>query len=420
MFKKLNKYSYLIFAVCFFVAAAIIENGLLKKHPERHLINDFQTKLHKKEKELTENINRIATRLADSDDPNFPQYLNENFRLLKEKGFGFLVYEGRDLKYWSDRSISFFNNENRLPDEEGLVRLPNGYYFVEKRESGNYNIYGFHLIKNSFNYENKYLKRAFFKGYDLPDDFELVKEKENSAENFAIQSSDGSYLFSVKPQGNYLCTTEQLYLPGIIYFLGLIILLLYFRREFMESGAPFFIRLFGLAVALFLVYWLHFIFKIPKVFFHFSFFSPSVFALNNWLPSLGDYFLLCLFFLFWIYNFGKHLDIGEIQKDTFMPRKAVVMLLFLFAASLYLLVHFYIRELIFNSTISFSFNRIIEISAQSVIGIFSVGMLLLAIFYFTIKIVEGSRNDFMLKELATIVTVVGIFLAVIHKSGVLQ
>jgi len=60
MLLKLNKYSYLIFAICFFTAAGIIENGLLKKHPEIHLIQDFQEQLLTREKELNTQIEKIA------------------------------------------------------------------------------------------------------------------------------------------------------------------------------------------------------------------------------------------------------------------------------------------------------------------------------------------------------------------------
>jgi hypothetical protein len=78
----------------------------------------------------------------------------------------------------------------------------------------------------------------------------------------------------------------------------LVVLLFYFRKEFVETKSPFFIKIFFLATALFMVYWLHIIFQIPKVFYHLDFFSPDFFALNNWLPSLGDYFILALFFFF--------------------------------------------------------------------------------------------------------------------------
>jgi signal transduction histidine kinase len=413
VFSKLNKYSILTIALSLFAIAAIVENGLLRKHPETHLVNDFSKNFHQNEKELASYIAEITRALNSEDfDGNFPGYLSEHNRLLEEEGFGFLIYESGDLRYWSDRFISFFNQEYMLPTDEGFVELPNGYFFVESVKQENFHIYGFHLIKYSYNYENKYLKNTFFGGYNLPADFKITEG--DSTDVFAVHSSAGQYLFTIKPEGTYLCTTEQLYLPGFIYFLGLLILLIFFRRWFLESGASFFFRLFSLAVALFLVYWLHLIFQIPKVFFHLDFFSPSVFALNSWLPSLGDYFLLGLFFLFWMYNFGKHIDIDELREGSYLSRKTTAILLLLFAGSLYLLIHFYIRELIFNSTISFLLNRIIEISAQSVIGIFSVGMFLLAVFYFNLKIVEATRNDFSFRQLAGIVFLIALFLAVVQ------
>ncbi|WP_372950094.1 ATP-binding protein [Mariniphaga sp.] len=413
MFWKINKYSFLIFALCFFAAAAIIENGLLRQHPETHLIEDFQKQLHQHEKELKLRLNDIAA-LAQQEnfDGNFTGSLHLSSRLLEESGYGFLVYQSENLVYWSDRSLAFYDKISDFAEKEKLIQLPNGFYLAHYKQINEFDIIGLHLIKYKYQYENKYLKNRFLKDYKLPDEFEIEVNKSDAL--YAVHNSEGDYLFNIKPQGMYLCTTRQLYLPGILYFFGLLVLLIYFRREFLESRASFSFKLFGLAIALFLVYWLHLIFHIPKVFFLLRFFSPSVFALNSWLPSLGDFFLLALFFLFWLFHFGKHLSLDELQKDSFMPRKAIAFLLLLFSGSTYLLIHFYTRELIFNSTISFSLNRIIEITPQSVLAIFSVGMMLLAVFILTIKIIDNIRNDFRLGHLMLAALLVATFLAVIQ------
>ncbi len=420
--QKLNKYSLLIFAICIFVAAGIIENGLLQKNPEKQLIENFREKIRQNEHTLSESIDAMGTMVKAEDfDGDFSRFPEAEMKGDVAEGFGFLVYRSGKLVYWSDRSVSFFSDEERLPATKGLIRLPNGYYLIKRQVQGPFHIYGLHLIKHNYSYENKYLENSFFPEYDLPGAFRIVPERvedTGGGETYAIHSADGSYLFSIEPRGTYKCTTHQLYIPGIIYFIGLLILLFYFRQEFVSSEAPFLLKLVGLAIVLFLVYWLHLIFKIPKVFFLLDFFSPSVFAFSSWLPSLGDYFLLSLFFLFWIYHFGKYLDFEKIVRESFLTRKNILKLLLLFAGSIFLLVHFYIRELIFNSTISFSLNRIIEISAQSVWGIFSVGMLLLAVFYFTIKIVEGSRNDFRCGELTVFVIGVSLFLAAVQYLAV--
>ncbi len=417
MLFRINKYAYLFFAFCLFVAAAIIENGMLQRHPENGLIADFQKKLIQHEQEMDVHLGKIAEMLSSEDFlGEFNQYLNDNNLVVEDQGVGFLIYENGNLLYWSDRAISFNDSISDYEKTEGLVKLPNGYYLGESLKKDDYKIIGLHLIKYNYGYENKYLKNTFFDDYKLPDGFMILDKQKEGA--FPVVDEHGEFLFSILPVGRFLCTKGQLYWPGAIYLLGLLILLFYFRREFVETVAPIILKMLGLATALFIVYWLHLIFKIPKVFFLLQFFNPGYFALNDWLPSLGDFFLLSLFFFFWMYNFSLGLNISEMQKGSGMPRKIIIMLLLFFAACTYLLVNFYFEKLIFNSTISFSLNKIIDISAQSVLGIFSIGLFLIGILMFTIKICEQIRNDFKVREIFILVLGITLFLGVIQYIAI--
>ncbi len=413
----MNRYSYLIFALSLFVIAAIIENGLLNRHPEKYLIRDFREQFHENEHILHKRINEVVSLIKEDEfEGNFAGRLYFRSQTLEEEGVGILVFFNDSLIFWSDRSLAFYDNLSDLPDEEGMIQLPNGFYVTERGQANSYQIYGFHLIKYNYQHENKYLVNSFFHDYRLPDDYELVRSHPNDL--FPVYNLEDEYVFSVKPRGFFLCTKRQLYFPGILYSLGLILLLFYFNREFVESKSAFLIKISSLAVALFLVYWLHLMFHVPKVFSLLRFFSPSVFALNDWLPSLGDFFLLSLFFLFWMFHFGKYLDVEELQTDSLLSRKIIGLLLLVFSAASYLMINFYIHELVFNSTISFSLNRIIDISAQSVLAIFSVGLLLLAVFLLTIRIVDHFRNDFHFFHLAGAAVSIAIILAAIqHLSN---
>ncbi|MFW6352504.1 MAG: hypothetical protein ACOC2E_08945, partial [Bacteroidota bacterium] len=406
----MNRYSYLIFALSLFLAAAIIENGLLNRHPEKSLIKDFVEEFQKNERTLYDRLNKVADLVKEEEfDVNYggmPGYLAQT---LEEEGIGILVFFNDSLVYWSDRSIAFYDDLSDFPRDEGLVQLPNGYYLVEHTQSNSFQIYGFHLIKHQYQHENEFLVNSFFEDYRLPDDYQLKRGNPNDL--FPVYSLNEEYLFSIVPKGFFLCTRGQLYFPGVLYLLGLLFLLVYFNREFIFSRATFLIKVSSLALALFLVYWLHLMFNIPKVFSLMRFFSPSVFALSDWLPSLGDFFLLSLFFLFWMFHFGKYLDAKDIQKDSFLPRKVVGILLLLFSAATYLLIHFYIHKLVFNSTISFSLNRIIDISYQSVLAIFSAGLLLLAVFILTVRIVDHFRNDFHFFHIFLAAVAIALFLA---------
>ncbi|WP_346862235.1 HAMP domain-containing sensor histidine kinase [uncultured Draconibacterium sp.] len=407
---RLNKYTYLILAICILVAAAIIENGLLKKNPETKLIQEFQNQLIENEVQLKSELSSLTEILKKDDfDEDLSNFFKREETEVRETGFGVLVYQNKDLVFWTDRGIAFYNTPEEFKKTNGLIKLPNGYYLIDTVAVGNYEVVGLHLLKRNYTYENKYLQNNFFSSYHLPNDYIIREAKHKMA--YEIVNSEGKYLFSLLPYGSYLCTTNQLYVPGFIYFIGLLLLLLYFRKEFVERNTLFMMKLLGLAGALFIVYWIHLIFEVPKVFFHLKFFGPDFFAINEWLPSLGDYFLLALFFLFWLFNFGSGLNISELQKTSRLPRKVIIALLFLFSASLYLLVNFFIKELIYNSTISFSLNKITEISSQSIIGIFSIGLFLLGIVFFTIKINEESLTDLKLHELLLLNLAIILFLA---------
>jgi hypothetical protein len=377
------------------------------------LIQDFQNQLLNSEKELNVQIEEIDHLISNPDfDGSYFEILKNKTSFPEENGFAYLVFKSGVLTYWSDRSVSFFDLIRDFKKKEGLIQLPNGFYLARHKVAGEHEIIGLHLIKYNYEHQNKYLKNEFYKTYQLPHDFQLVEREHKSL--YQVVDSKGEFLFSVNATGQFLCTENQLYLPGIIYFLGLIILLFYFRREFLESNANFFLRLLSLGAALFVVFWLHLMFKIPALLLHLPFFSPEVFALNNWLPSLGDYFLIIIFFTFWTYNFTVGTDIEKLQSESIMSGKAIVALLLLFAGSLFLLANYLIEILIYNSTISFSLNKIIGITTPSIVGIFSVGLILFAILFFLIKHIDEACKYFTSLQLIGLIAGIAIFLGVVQ------
>jgi len=414
---KLNKYTYLVLAVGIIIAAALIENGLLRKHPETQLIADFQSQLIRNENQLRQKLLAFKEDLKDSDFDVFEEdYFKEKQTQIRETGFGFLIYRNQRLYFWTDRAIAFYNSPSEFGKTHGLVKLRNGYYLVDTVQTGDFQVFGLHLIKNDYTFENKYLQNSFSNSYDIPDDYRIETNKEEGA--YIVNDANGNFLFSLWPYGKYLCTTRQLYFPGFLYLLGLIFLLIYFRKEFIEANAPFVLKLIALAASLFVVYWFHLLFLVPKVFFHLRFFGPDFFAINYWLPSLGDFFLLSMFFLFWIYNFSIDFRIKELRDNSQMPVQGIIVLLLLLAASLFLFVHFLIQELVINSTISFSLNKITEITVQSVLGIFSIGLLLLGIIFFTIRINHESRGFIKPHVLLIMSFTVAVFMALIQYIAI--
>lgn len=418
MFLKFNKYVYLFAAIFLIVTAAIIEFNLLKQHSEVHLVEEFQTKLLENESVLAARMNQIKENIIVDTDVNINELLNETGLFNEEAGFGYLVFHQGVLRFWSNRSMAFYNYLDEYKNTNGLLQLPNGFYLVKKIVKGDFEILGLHIIKNNYGVENKYLQNLFYSDYELPNIFEIRNKIEPGLEDFIVKDSTHEFLLTLVPAGQFFCRTNQLYLPGIIYFLGILFLLVYFRQEFLRSNSPFFLKLAALGTALFIIYWLHIIFSVPKLFFQLSFFGPEHFASSNWLPSLGDFLLVALFFLYWVYNFGTDLNVDRLKKLSDLPRKVIISLLLLFNASLFLLSNYLIELLIFNSTISFSLDQITTITAQSVFGIFSVGVLLFSVIFFITKITAEGKDDFSFWQLLGVVIIISVFLGSVQYLAV--
>lgn len=175
MLQKFNKYIFLASAILLIVTAAFIEYRLLQKHPEKHLVEDFQVKLNLNEGELVNLMETVKSKISSK---NFKGNIWESFNNLLPEiddcGKAIMVYKYENLEYWSDRAISFFDKLDNYETHNGIIQLRNGYYLITSLKVNEYNIIGLVLIKRNYIYENKYLQNDFYKDYRLPADFRLL------------------------------------------------------------------------------------------------------------------------------------------------------------------------------------------------------------------------------------------------------
>lgn len=398
MIEGFKRYLFLILAILALVVAVVVEHGLLKNNPEKILLKDFQEKLLEKEANLDNHLKEIYGIIKGKGfSGDYSESLHSLNQCMENEGSGFLVYEGTELKFWSDQVISFSNHLDSINLNERLVRLPNGIYLAKKLKSGNLTAEGLILIRNSYPHENVYLQNSFQKDFKLPDEYKILQEPKKNA--FPVYSKSGDYLFSVLPAGDVLCTKSQLYLPGFIYLLMLVFALIFVRCEFKKSSQPLILKLSVLTWGLFIFYWLHILFQYPKVFYILDFFSPDYFGYSIWLPSLGDYSLVSLFFFFCTLNFKPDLEINLTIPGKLLPAKVVLFVKLSGLGIIYIAINHFIRILIENSSFSFPLNHITELTTQSVIAYFSISLLLLGLAILTIKITEVLREVFSAKEI---------------------
>ncbi|MBN1820458.1 MAG: HAMP domain-containing histidine kinase [Prolixibacteraceae bacterium] len=413
MDNAVKKYLFLVSAFVIFLVALLLENNFLSHKPDEQLLKKFQADVIEKETQLTADLVKITLIITDE---NFnDDYLGKLYSLSRQMevdNLGFLILQDKEIKYWSSRIFAF--NEIAVVDscKTEMVKLPNGYYILKQDTVNNLRIIGLIPLKYNYPHENEHLKNTFQSNFNLPKDY-IISEKQGEG-YFPVYGSDGEFIFSILPAGEVLCTKTQLYYPVILYMISLLLILIYARFEFKSSNRQVGFKLFVLGGGLFFVYWLHVLFQSPEVFYVIGFFSPEHFAYSIWLPSLGDYFLTSLFFCFWALNFNYDIDFKQLIKKSFLPKRFFAFLIFFALGGLYLTVHSFIVILIENSSFSFSLNRIVGLSAQSVIAYFSIAILLTGLALITFRIIEDIKPELPLKTNIFILLLVAVLLAVLQ------
>src|SRR6185312_8013485 len=124
-----------------------------------------EKKLQNLNQEATVDLDSIHQHLHHSSKNDFVSYLAKNYaNTFTEKGVAFFIYENDSLQFWTDNHPAVENYMLNVCLEKKIVKLKNGYYQVIRHSQNAYSsfqLYALVLIKNSFAYQNKYLRNSF-------------------------------------------------------------------------------------------------------------------------------------------------------------------------------------------------------------------------------------------------------------------
>lgn len=155
-------------ALLFLLCIAFISE-LFNSPGTSDFVSQTEKVLHRKEREVKEKLNEYYTFLQTHQPRElFYQNIAGSESDFKTKGIVYLVYENDSLLYWSDNSASIENYIKEVCLDNHLVKLRNGYFEVIRHEENKINtkqLIGLILVKNEYNYQNKYLTNEFFEDY---------------------------------------------------------------------------------------------------------------------------------------------------------------------------------------------------------------------------------------------------------------
>ncbi|MFO0321219.1 MAG: ATP-binding protein [Bacteroidota bacterium] len=355
-----------------------------------------QTNLHEKEDIAYEKLNEINKYLETTSPKKlFSWYRGNIFNLYKEEGISIYVYENDSLRFWSDNEPSVDLNAYTNEYNAQIIKIRNGWYeYIRLKNNfkNNYSSIALISIKTEYDFENKYLKNEFSTWLKLPENTKIIvpamflKHTVTSKVGnplFEIQRKDGLYKLK------HLNILSILF--GLLAFVFFGIFLNVFFNLFIKNV---FFQTFCLIAIFFLIRSLMIYYKWPDYFYTSKLYSVGVFANASsfYFSRLGDVFINS--FLFFIGSINLY------KRKIVLTHLHLIFKIFIFLISLALLVYFsvcipnLIYSIINNSSITFDVKQLFDVSYYNLIGLSSIGFMVLALYLFIEKIIIQILENF--------------------------
>ena len=290
----------------------------------------------------------------------------------------FYIFKNEEPVYWSDDALSLLSQDVVFEDDT-ILQLGNGWYWINKITKGDVTIVGFLQIKREFLYSNQYLKNAFQSSFNLNKDVDLSLDKK-IGNPVIINKNPVFYLdyTSVEDRSPLLIKviTVLFYIISLIFiFVYLTALSGYYDRRrrlpintFIAIGIIVLLRIIMLY------------FQAPSIWYSTVLFGPSLYASSVFFPSFGDLLLnTVLIFVFTIILYFRIRPKRRI-KVTLKRRFLYITLISLPIYLLSFCALWLIQGIILNSTISYDVNNLFTLDIYSVSGIFIIILIFSSLF----------------------------------------
>gem|GEM_PF-7102702 len=376
-----------IFLVTFFLEQLLWDTNRMKIDAAT-----VQNILYKKQNDLQKYLNEFADKLNNHNYSESTSSIFFNFdqEKLNKNGFVMFLYRNDSLIFWSNHSVQLSKKVSELSNNQAIINLNNGWYYVKKFEvNKNHCLVGLILLKHKFPYENSFLKNQFHKDFSLPDNIEISLIPISAS--VEVYDKNNTYLFSLLPSAETQQNSFYSNILGIFYFFGLIFVLMFLRQFIFWKNEKFFVKFLTISLILFAIRYLMLEFKFPASLYLLDIFNPQYFTASFWFSSLGDFLLNVILIFFAVQIFYEYENQDVIakwfsQKPKLFSRILTIFSLF-FILFCFLGIENLLKNLIFNSNIVLEPYKVQELSFYSFVTFFIIGILISAFLLLTDKII---------------------------------
>jgi signal transduction histidine kinase len=362
---QLNKKQWIYLMFFLITSTALFFNQQLFYENENSLKQKLKNNFEKKEQKA----NDILKKTLGNPELIFEK---ENFftKLSEEDGIEIFIFKKDTPLVWTSAIVHPQDVLDAISRNENYLETPSVKAVIVKLENKNENIALIKLIE-AYSIENKYIKN---KNYLLPNfDGKIELTKYNSEQNgIFYQSKEPAFSFQIIYNTDSARTNKTFVL--IIFIIALISWLLFInetRKAFVEK--EFVVWVISLLLSIFL--WFLFFSSKSNILFQTKIFDPTLFAVFNWLSSLGEFLTISFLGIFFAFIFPQN----QVNKSKWVRISALLYYIVIYSFSV-----FSTKWLVENSSLNFDFNNISQIDIYSIIAIINVCFL----FFSAIKLFE--------------------------------
>ncbi len=350
---------------------------------------------------------------------NYATHNNKNWEkfitLTKDNPFITIIYQKDKIKYWSKSNVVPDYEHLKIKEGNNFRKLDNGWYIIKQKTIDNSKVFLIFNVYKEFNYQNEYLVNRYNPRLGVSDYIEINSFVKNKG--YIIQDASGKNLFSISiNEEKYNANPATLIIIGwLLTFIFCYLTINSFAKYLWHKGETLASVLFVFIVILLLrsasMYW-----NVPTSIYQLPLFSPEKYASNFLFPSLGD-LIINLLIIHWLVYFLFD-RIKDLNFRVYNIRKSYILTIVFIIVSFGVLdaIDYLFEGLVSNSNISFELANILSLDLYSVLGFFTLSLMMYSFYLFNDMLIGIFHQFFLSKREKLNVFVFTLILILISKS----
>ena len=415
MKEKRRRLIIFIIAVALGLAALVTQSVYRSAVETGFRTRRFTRILHEKERIMASCLNDLKL-IMSRGEPHGSAGENKIFTTASENDITILQYIDRKLIHWSDNK---FDVPVLLQDDSlfarPLIFLQNGWFIPQTIVSGNERIIGLLRLRTDYSFENDIVRNGFGKDYGLSPDVQFSTRLSDDGNN--VYNSKGDFLFSlVFPVSE--SNNHYILIPLILwaaFFLVIILLVTEGVKMLAASGKNSAGILTGFLIFS-LIYMFILLVRQPSVISGTELFSPYVFSLNSFIPSLGHFMILSILAGVFAYIFYVYFPLSDTNSGEEFTSSIIFTSLFIAGAFIICMFHIIFGKLVSNSNINFETYKVLDLSLYSAAGYTSVIFFLLLPALFVAKAFRIAGRVTIRRIIIPVIVSLGLIAAILYRE----